>query len=123
MGSDTTDDGFLTPDSELNQSLNIQAYRIDDFVSEVVGGSFGAVESENPPQIDFLKVEAEGAEPEVLEGLGDLDIPKIVVLCTPERNGTSPTQMIAHMLRDLDYRIIDENYANNHVLFAFKSSI
>jgi len=119
MGSDTTDDGFLTPDSGLDQSLNIQAYRIDDFVSEVVGGGrFGAVESESPPQIDFLKVEAEGAEPEVLEGLGNLDIPKIVVLCTPERNGTSPTTEVSNILRDLDYRIIDANYENTHSLFA-----
>jgi FkbM family methyltransferase len=38
MSSDTTDDGFLTPDTGLDQSLKIQAYRIDDFVSEVGGG-------------------------------------------------------------------------------------
>jgi FkbM family methyltransferase len=38
MGSDTTDDGFLPPDSGLDHSLKIQAYRIDDFISSVRGG-------------------------------------------------------------------------------------
>jgi FkbM family methyltransferase len=99
MGSDTTDDGFLPPDSGLDHSLKIQAYRIDDFISSVRGGRFGGDESETPPQIDFLKVEAEGAEPEVLRGLGKLDIPKIVVLCTAERNGVSPTTEVSNILR------------------------
>ena len=41
------------------------------------------------PQIDFLKVEAEGYEPEVLEGAVDAlqCVRKVSVDCSPERNG------------------------------------
>lgn len=57
-------------------------------------------------RIDFLKIEAEGAEPEVLEGAlkgGSISIGKIVIDCAPERDGESPRDEIEDMLSQAGY--------------------
>lgn len=57
--------------------------------------------------VDFLKVEAEGAEPEVVEGIGDLKISKLVVNCSEERYGESPFEEVSEKLREMGYEIVD----------------
>lgn len=64
--------------------------------------------------IDFLKVEAEGVEPEVLEGVGDLKIPKIAVECAPERNGKTPEPAIRSWLNERGYTV----RSDGHILFG-----
>jgi hypothetical protein len=68
-------------------------------------------------------VEAEGAEPEVLSGLCGLNIPKIVVLCSAERNGRSPVSEVADLLVEFGYRIVELNHDNTNSLFAIKSHV
>lgn len=123
LGSDTTDDGFLTPDSGFDYSMSVRAFRLDHFLQTIsdVDQRYDIEDSNTSTQIDFLKVEAEGAEPEVLRGLHHLDIPKIVVLCTAEREGIKPTSEVSKILRELNYDIIDENYKDTQSLFARKS--
>jgi FkbM family methyltransferase len=58
------------------------------------------------PVKTFLKVEAEGAEVEALEGLGDLRPHKIVVDVSPERDGEEPREQIASILKDMGYCIV-----------------
>jgi FkbM family methyltransferase len=53
--------------------------------------------------IDVLKIEAEGVEPEVLEGAPDAN--KIVVNCGPERQGQKPTETIVEMLQQRGYDV------------------
>jgi len=64
--------------------------------------------------VDFVKVEAEGAEPEVLEGIGGLEVDKIAVECSPERDGEPPTEAVRTLLADYDYSI----RLRDNVLFA-----
>lgn len=57
-------------------------------------------------EIDFLKVEAEGVEPEVLEGAlsGDATgVDKVVVNCAAERDGESPTEDVIALLKRHGY--------------------
>lgn len=53
--------------------------------------------------VDVLKIEAEGVEPEVLEGAPDAD--RIVVNCGPERRGESPTETVTQILRNRGYDV------------------
>jgi FkbM family methyltransferase len=57
--------------------------------------------------IDFLKVEAEGAEPEVLMGAlcDELEVKKICVNCGPERKGQEPTSEVSKILTEFGYDV------------------
>ena len=77
--------------------------RIDDYVR-----------MENVDRIDFVKVEAEGVEVEVFEGLGELKARKLAIDVSPERNGLSPAEDFWNILRDLGYEI----QQRRNVLFA-----
>lgn len=65
---------------------------------------------------DLVKVEAEGAEPEVIEGLGSLRPRKIAIDVSPERDGLSPADEIAAVLRGRGYALA----LRGHVLFALR---
>lgn len=56
-------------------------------------------------RIDFLKVEGEGAEPEILKGILDtgVTVDRIVVDCSPERGGASPAASVMRLLEDAGY--------------------
>jgi hypothetical protein len=56
--------------------------------------------------IDFLKVEAEGSEIEVLQGIGNVDVRKIAVDCSPERNQESPAEKIRLQLEALNFKVV-----------------
>lgn len=55
-------------------------------------------------RIDFLKVEAEGVEKEIIEGSIGLDIRKLAIDCSPERNGMSPLDEIKLILEKNGYQ-------------------
>ena len=55
---------------------------------------------------DFAKIEAEGAEPEVLEGLASTSIPKLAVNCDPERDGESPREAVIARLEAIGYETV-----------------
>lgn len=55
--------------------------------------------------VDFVKIDAEGAEPEVLAGLGDHRPRTIRVDTSPERNGQSTTESVSEKLRDYGYEV------------------
>lgn len=98
FGTSSADDGFMRPDTPETGRTRISAYTIHDFLLQI-----------GHDDIDFLKVEAEGAEPEVLEGLRNTEIGKVVVLCSAERDGRSPVEEVSNILADYEYRIIDKN--------------
>jgi superfamily II DNA/RNA helicase len=81
------------------------------------------VESESLAKIDFLKVEAEGAEPEVLSGLCGLNIPKIVVFCSPKCNVRSPVSEVADLLVEFGYRIVELHHDNTNSLLTLTNRI
>lgn len=66
------------------------------------------------PQLDFLKLEAEGVEPEVIEGLQQLRPRKMAIDVSPEREGLSPSVHLTQLLSSWGY----ETRQRGHVLFA-----
>jgi FkbM family methyltransferase len=74
------------------------------------GRVVGAVDAETVTlddiDADVAKLEAEGAEPEVLEGLSAPSIPKIAVNCDAERNGESPREAVVARLEKIGYEAV-----------------
>lgn len=85
VAPDPTDTSTLDIDQGIPvASITTQADRIDNIFSD-------------RKVIDFLKCDAEGAEPEVIEGASDIRIRKAAVDCRPERdlkNTVEPVQML-----------------------------
>ena len=69
----------------------------------------------DPKKKIFIKVDAEGGEPEVLEGLLGIDPKRLsfmAVDCGPERNGQRTEDMVLKLLKRLDFRTIKLASAN-----------
>lgn len=61
-----------------------------------------------------MKLEAEGAEPEALDGLGDARPAKLAIDASAERNGRSTVEMCRSRLHAMDY----ETRVEREVVFA-----
>jgi FkbM family methyltransferase len=74
------------------------------------GRVVGAVDAETVTlddiDADFAKIEAEGAGPEVLEGLESTAIPKLAVNCDPERGGENPRDAVVDRLEEIGYETV-----------------
>jgi FkbM family methyltransferase len=72
------DSSFLEPRDKDDQCIRVPVTTLSTFM-----------EKEGLVSIDFLKVEAEGTEPEILEGAGDRlrHVSEVAVDCGPERYG------------------------------------
>lgn len=95
LGVDATDDSILEPDYGGDGSVKTVSV---DTIENICSGL-------GLRSVDFMKVEAEGAEPEALKGLGDLRPTKIAVNCDPERQGKSTEEEVAHLLSDKGYEV------------------
>lgn len=108
LGISPNEDGLLKPDDGgIGKNITVQAYRIKDFVNR-----------EDLEKIDFLKIEVEGVEPEIVKSLRDLDIPvkKISVACGPERDGNTVDKEVTEILSELGYIVRrDESKGYNMV--------
>jgi FkbM family methyltransferase len=95
---------MLQPDDgDAVDRISIEVTRLDDYC-----------ERRGLDGIDFLKVEAEGVELEVLQGLGEVRPRRIAVDVSPERDGTSPARQITALLEGWGY----ETRRRVNVLFA-----
>ena len=72
----------------------------------------------NLDQIDLLKIEAEGAEPEVLEGIGEADVQQIVISTTPERAGQRPIKEVKKKLNSLGFNT--KTHPKQDFVYAWK---
>lgn len=103
LGQDTSESSLLGLDNGDNdRSASISVSRLDSFLTRPV---------------DLLKVEAEGAEPEVLQGAAGVEARQVVVDVSPERHGESPAPLCRALLEDRGYEV--ELY--DDVLTAIKS--
>jgi len=66
------------------------------------------------PKFDFVKIEAEGVELEVFDGLEDLRPAKLAIDVSPERNGESPADEFRRRLIPMGYEV----QQRGHVMFA-----
>ena len=106
ISSSAVEHSFLDVDDGTIEGVEeVPVSRLEDLVSA------GKIES-----IDFLKVEAEGFEVEVIRGLGDLRPPKIAIDVSAERGGESPQAEIVSLLQPLGYQFVRKR----NVLFAIQ---
>jgi FkbM family methyltransferase len=85
LSSTCVDDSLLHPDTgATGHAVPIRVRRIDEWAAEI-----------GLDRIDFLKVEAEGVETEIVKSIGILPVGKIAVDCSPERDGMSNLKQIA----------------------------
>lgn len=104
ISDETSQHSLLAPDNGVvAEAINIDVHRPDTLTE-----TFGIA----PPT--FVKVEAEGVEPEIIEGLGEMQPAKIAVDISPERDGKSPIEEIEAMLKSRGY----ETRTKGIVLFA-----
>jgi len=92
----TADSSILNVDSGVyKQKIIMEAQRLDHLLSNL-----------NIDRIDFLKIDAEGAEPEVLLGAAKVlgQIPKIAVDCTRERFGQPTTSEVQAILDSFGFQ-------------------
>jgi hypothetical protein len=68
--------------------------------------------------ISFLKIDAEGAEPEVLSGIGEVSVDKVGVDCSAERDGCSPEEKIEKILLENEYEV--KSPPDTHIVFGRK---
>jgi len=95
-GKNPNDDSFLSPDNGLRQkSEQIDVNTIQHYVNHL-----------DIEKIDFLKVEAEGAEPEIIKGLNQLRPRNIVVNAGEERDGRPTGREVMELLQDMGYNLV-----------------
>lgn len=70
--------------------------------------------AKNIDRLDFVKIEAEGVELEVFEGLGAIRPRKLAIDVSPERNGESPAEEFRERLGASGYSVRQRA----HVMFA-----
>jgi FkbM family methyltransferase len=95
LRADETDHSIISDESEpVIGSETVQSTRIDTLA-----------EKTDLDGIDFLKIDAEGAEPEVISGIGDVVVRKIAVDCGAERRGQSTANRVVTQLEDKSYEV------------------
>ena len=102
MGLISSDSSILDVDSKkIIKSIYIQAKRLDTLLSDL-----------DIKKVDFLKIDAEGAEPEVLEGVeGYLkNIKKVAVDCSAERYGKTTLNSVQNVLKSAGFNVIKRGY-------------
>lgn len=101
MSSSTADTSFVVPE-KYDEVVDFEAITLVDFVRG------HGIEVAN---IDLIKIEAEGYEPEVLEGcLPDLKVKYFSVNCDPERMGQSPINEVCAILEKNQYTLVVNSY-------------
>lgn len=104
ISSDPTDNSLLDPDWNHNSTtVTVEAERFDKLVN-----------SAGLSNVDFLKMDAEGAEPEALTGIKFNKPRKIAVDCGAERNGENTKSEVLNILDDVGY----ETRTQKDIIFA-----
>lgn len=101
LGLDPTNDSLLTPDDGFKGDREIKVKRIDTICNKL-----------NIDKVDFMKIDAEGVEPEVLESAGEIDVKKLAIDCGREREGEMSMSDVKMLLDGY------EIYENGKMLFA-----
>lgn len=104
ISSSGVEHSFLSPDAGgVIEKRKVVVYALADYCF-----------SRGVSTLDFVKVEAEGVEPEVVSGMRELRPRKLAIDVSPEREGESPAKAIAQLLESQNYSI----RRRGNVLFA-----
>lgn len=95
FGKDTTDDSLIMPDDgNTGETKLVPVTTIKQLMKEL-----------NLKKVGFLKVEAEGVEPEVIQGAMGANIEKIACSGNDERYGENTYQEVANILVESGYSV------------------
>jgi FkbM family methyltransferase len=104
LSPDPTDNSVFTPDNgKLLKKDKKIALQLDTICSIA-----------DLDTVDFLKIDAEGAEPEVLEGINSVEINKLAIACGPERDGEPTVTDTVDILKKEGY----ETKTQGNVVFG-----
>jgi FkbM family methyltransferase len=107
IGSDPTDDSLINID---------KGSAIEETVVETV--SLDSLFSRMDRNVDFLKIDAEGAEPNVIQGMNESRPSKIAVDGSAERHGTETKNLIIELLESMGYVIKTKDDHWQHMVYA-----
>lgn len=94
IASDSSDNSIMEVDSKHATKISVEADTLENIIKK-----------ENLGTVDFVKIDAEGAEPEVVRGIGDAKIGKLAIDCRPERDGASTLKPVSALLEGMGYQI------------------
>lgn len=95
VADDGTESGLLTPDGGGGETTTLETTTLSRLV--------------RTHEPTFVKVEAEGVEPEILDGLGECRPAKIAVDASPERDGEAAVAACVNRLSALGYEVRLDN--------------
>lgn len=104
LSKSSVEHSFLAPDrGASDRAITVDVRTARDVVAEA-----------GLTRVDFFKIEAEGFEIEVFQGLGDLRPRKIAIDVSPERDRESPAAVLHRGLTEMGYDV----RLRRNVLFA-----
>jgi FkbM family methyltransferase len=93
LGKNPSENSLINVDTgEELQSITVSCNTIEDFVELIYHDS-----------IDFLKLDAEGAEPEVIRGFGEIRPTTVAIDAGPERKQKSTRDTVQRLLESMEY--------------------
>ncbi len=106
--TDGSESSVIGVDKGEYEEVEMLAKPLDDILNEL-----------NISHVDFVKIDAEGAEPEVLQGLQETTVDKFAIDVGEERDGTGTKDQVRRILEDRGYecRVINDQH-DDPVLFA-----
>lgn len=95
FGNDITDDSLIDPDDGgSGETVTVPVKTIEQLANDL-----------DVPTIDFLKVEAEGLEPEVVRGAIGAPVKRIAVAGNDERYGETTFEEVLEILRGAGFDV------------------
>lgn len=113
LSSSNADSSLIEPPT-YTESLVIEATRFDAMPEMI-----------SLPIIDLLKMDAEGAEPEVLDGIGELvcKISNFAIDVGPERNGSSTVQAVSEYFKRKKIKYVVKQHSSGRLIIHAGKSI
>lgn len=94
-GISPSEDSVITPDDGgMSTSSIVPMKTVEELTRDLDIGC-----------LDYLKIEAEGIEPEICKGIGDADVAKISVACGEERYGKNVQNEVVSLLEEKGYDV------------------
>jgi len=110
----TADSSLVHSKENGSQKIKIKTIRLDEFM-----------QNNQIEKVKFFKCDAEGAEPEVLSGLGKFikNIEYISIDCGEERDGESTLETCSLVLKESNFNILSTISGTRVILFAKNNRI
>jgi len=106
--TDGSESSVINVDRGEYEEVEILAKPLDDIFAE-----------QGITHVDFMKIDAEGAEPEVLRGLQETKVDKLVIDVGKERNGAGTENEVREILEDRGYDCrVKSDQNEDDLLFA-----